>query len=878
MTFRAAWARWLVAAVVLGATITPFATPPAPARALASLPTGFADSEYATGFAGRLTTMTWGPGDRLFVSEKQGSVRIVRNGVLAAQPFLSVSTATDSEKGLKGIAFDPAYASNGRVYVYYTHPATLKNRVSRFTVSATDPDAVDPATELVLVDGIDSGIYHSGGALHFGSDGKLYISTGDASYAPNAQNLGNLSGKILRLNTDGSAPASNPFVGQAGRRAEIWAYGLRNPYTFAFDPGSSRLYINDVGNSAWEEINIGAAGANYGWPGCEGACSTPGMVNPLYAYHHDAGPGKSITGAVFYRGGQFPAEYAGDYFFGDYVGNYIKRYDVASGQVVDFATNALYPVDLDIGPDGALYYLSVETRKVHRIAYGASPPPPPPDVPGNLFANGGFESTSGWPSPWRFNVRSPAQGSLARDSSVVSGGTAAARTTVTTAGRDWHAQLLQPNIALTAGDLHRLRFMARAATNRTVRVALQRNSAPYDVYFQHNVAITTGWREHVIEFTPTVTDPRALFNFNVGASSGEIWLDDVALTVSRSVGAPPVAQITAPSEPARYRATDRISFAGAASDPEDGTLAAAALTWEVAFHHDQHTHPYVEPFSGSARGSFVASDTGETSANVWYRIHLTATDSDGNTHTDTLDVHPHTSRVTLATQPAGLSLSLDGSPIVAPHEFTGVVGFQREVSAPASQTMGGTTYNFVSWSDGGAATHSIVTPGADTTLTAVYRAQGEPANAFQNAGFDNPNPGWLAPWRMKLRSPAAATISRVSANTQSGAAAQVEVSTAASLDWYAQLAQPNVPLSAGTTYTISFWARATAARPMRFAFQKASAPYGTYVERTITVGTAWQRHSFDFVAPSTDASSLFNLNFGTHAGTIWFDSFSLAAR
>ena len=192
------------------------------------------------------------------------------------------------------------------------------------------------------------------------------------------------------------------------------------------------MHINDVGQVTWEELNVGSSGANFGWPTCEGMCADPRFVNPIYTYNHDAGPGKSITGAAFYRGAMFPADYHGDYFFGDYVGNYIKRYDVATGQVTDFAIDAPNPVDLDVGPDGALYYLSVESKQVHRIAYGEAPPPPP-DPEDNLVANGGFETAAGWPSPWFLNVRSPAAATLARVTDSVRSGTSAARVNVSTA-------------------------------------------------------------------------------------------------------------------------------------------------------------------------------------------------------------------------------------------------------------------------------------------------------------------------------------------------------------------------------------------------------------------------------------------------------------
>ena len=277
-------------------------------------------------------------------------------------------------------------------YVYYTDSTTVLNKVSRYTVSQSDPDVADPNSEVVLVSGIATGVFHSAGALHFGSDGKLYVSTGDGSYGPNGQDLTNLNGKILRLNTDGSVPGDNPFVGQASVRPEIWAYGLRNPFTFAFDPGSQRMMINDVGNSTWEEIDSGQSGANFGWPTCEGVCNDARFVDPVYAYNHAAGPGKSITGGVFYRGTMFPSAYRGDYFFGDYVGNYIKRFNPGTGAVTDFATNAMNPVDLDVGPDGALYYLSVEAKTVDRIAYGETQPPPPPPDPGNAHPEPGLRA------------------------------------------------------------------------------------------------------------------------------------------------------------------------------------------------------------------------------------------------------------------------------------------------------------------------------------------------------------------------------------------------------------------------------------------------------------------------------------------------------
>ncbi len=183
--------------------------------------------------------------------------------------FLTVSVDSFSERGLLGVAFDPSFATNRFVYVYYTRSTIpIKNRLSRFTASATNLDVAQTGSEVVLLDNIPSDAgNHNGGAIHFGRDGKLYVAIGDGGIThTNAQDLGSLSGKLLRLNPDGTIPFDNPFVSRAGARGEVWAYGLRNPFTFAVQPGTGTIFINDVGEASWEEINLGAAGANYGWP------------------------------------------------------------------------------------------------------------------------------------------------------------------------------------------------------------------------------------------------------------------------------------------------------------------------------------------------------------------------------------------------------------------------------------------------------------------------------------------------------------------------------------------------------------------------------------------------------------------------------------
>ena len=239
----------------------------------AGLPEGFTQSLFASNFASRLTAMEFTSDGRLFVNEKSGAVRVVKNGNLLSAPFLTVPAYNSNERGLLGITLDPNFASNGHVYVYWTqnNGGTFRNRVTRFTASSTNPDVAHPGSEEVIIDNIPSETStHNGGAIHFGPDGKLYIAVGDNWTNANSQNLNTLAGKMLRINPDGSIPSDNPYVGQSGKRGEIWASGLRNPYTFTFQQGTGRMFINDVGNNSWEEINEGQIGANYGWPTCEG--------------------------------------------------------------------------------------------------------------------------------------------------------------------------------------------------------------------------------------------------------------------------------------------------------------------------------------------------------------------------------------------------------------------------------------------------------------------------------------------------------------------------------------------------------------------------------------------------------------------------------
>jgi glucose/arabinose dehydrogenase len=311
--------------------------------------------ELVTAVPGRpLAVTNAGDGSgRLFVAEQGGGVWIVRDGRVSDRPFLDVGSRTEvgGERGLLGLAFHPRYPDDPRVFVNYTDPQG-DTVVSSFRVSPGDPDRADDGGESIVLRIDQPYANHNGGAIAFGPDGMLYVATGDGGSAgdphDNGQRLDTLLGKILRLDVDreeeGRAygiPADNPFVGRANARAEIWLYGLRNPFRVSFDRSTGDLWMGDVGQGAWEEIDVARAGAgggaNYGWARMEGfhcypsgdGCARPELTLPVAEYGHDFGC--AVTGGGVYRGADVPA-LAGGYVFADYCSGFVWVLDAGSAE------------------------------------------------------------------------------------------------------------------------------------------------------------------------------------------------------------------------------------------------------------------------------------------------------------------------------------------------------------------------------------------------------------------------------------------------------------------------------------------------------------------------------------------------------------------
>lgn len=668
----------------------------APALA-ATLPAGFEDRLLvdATSATGAATPVgiAYEPGSgALFVLEKgdgtgTGNARVRRRDPATGAVTTALNlpcVGSTGEQGLLGIAFDPDYLSPGgadrHVYLFYTRavgrtgesceiagvPWGWYNQVVRYHESG----GVLTGEELLLRGPILEANNHDGGTVRFAPDKTLYISLGDndtdAYPLPAARNLNDLRGKILRINRDGSIPQDNPFAGQAGARPEVWAWGLRNPFRFSIDPTTGTVYIADVGEGSWEEIDKGIAGADYGWPCFEAdaafrTCSPAPTndVKPIYAYDH--GVGSTVIGGPVYRGSAFPTDYRGRYFFGDYEANWIRDARIAAdGTLTDvrtFIPDAWMVVDMAVSPSGCLTWVSIGGQGVR-----------------DACAIGGANG----------------QPQAVASATPVSG--------VAPLGVQFDGR----GSSDPDGDPLTYFWDFGDASSSTAAAPLK----SYSINGVYQAALT-------------VNDGR-----------GQTNSIDTAPPVRIVVGnRPPVGTITSPAANAHYDAGQQVSYGATATDPEDGALPASGYSWTIVFHHAEHTHPFAGPINGQTSGTFTIPDTGEESTDVFYRVELTVTDSGAPvgtdaklTHSSSRDIHPNLTSLTVAASPVGhgLRLAIDQTSNVAPWTKASVTGFKRTLTAPSPQTVNGATWQFVSWSDGGAANHVVSAPAQPRTYTAVF--------------------------------------------------------------------------------------------------------------------------------------------------------------
>jgi glucose/arabinose dehydrogenase/PKD repeat protein len=633
----------------------------------------FQNEILATGFD-LPTNLEFLPDGRMLVVELQGKIKVLPPPYTTPDPtlFLQLTNVGSAgvQQGIYDIVLDPNFADNHFYYVFYTAASPNRDRLSRFTANATNTGTVAGSEVVLYQDPQDASSEHHGGAVNFGNDGKLYFTTGEHFDSAAAQLLSSPRGKLHRINSDGTVPTDNPFYDGTGPNVDsIWARGLRNPFRAFYDAPSGRLLIADVGgnnnSTSKEEVNLGAAGANYGWPNSEGPCAAP-CTSPIYSYQHN-GRDASITGGFVYHGTQFPSTYQGSYFFADYTQNWIRRLTFdSSGNVTgvfnfepaDGALDGPYGdiVYLAEGPDGALYYVDLGysdiggtfgVSKIRRIRYVQSNQPP--------VASASADPTTG-PTPLAVSFSSA--GSTDPEGQPIT-------------------------YAWTFGD---------GATSTEANP------------------------------THTYTQPG---QYTVRLSVSDGVSTSLSPPIAISAGNRPTATLLTPADGATFQAGDVITFSGDGSDTEDGTLPDSAFRWNIDFLHEGHVHPNT-PISGTKFGSFTIPTSGhDFSGNTRYRITLTVTDSSGLTDTKSVTIFPRKVNLTFDTAPSGRTLYLDGIAKTTPFVYDTLVGFNHTIEA-RNQTAGSNTYTFQSWSDGGGQQHTIVVPAAPQTYTATYSVSSTP--------------------------------------------------------------------------------------------------------------------------------------------------------
>ncbi len=676
-------------------------------RASLQAPTGFSQEVVASGL-NLPTAFVHLPDGRILIAEKDGVVRLYTNGALQPTPFIDIQdrVSSFSDRGLLGIAADPDFATNGYIYLLYTYendPANLEGpktgRLARYTAVG---DTASPASEFVVLgtqvgsschnfppgaDCIPSdGLSHSVGNLKFASDGTLFLTLGDASAydsvdpdALRAQDLDSLAGKLLHITRTGQGLSSNPFWnGNAGaNRSKVWSYGLRNPYRFNLRPGTNTPYLGDVGWNTWEELDVARAGANLGWPCYEGPEQQPGYAaldacQQLYA--------------------QGPAA----------------------------VTMPLHAWKHDVGwtSTGGAFYTGTSYPDPYRGAY--------------FFGDYG----AGWISSLQVDANDNLIPGSVQTFATGVGGPVDIET-----GPD----TLLYAIDINAGTLQRYTYSRINTPPTAVASADPREGYP-PLSVQFSSAGSSDPEGDALQFSWDFGDGSPLSSLaspqhtytTVGLNTATLTVNDghggtQSATVRISVGnLSPVPTITSPSSDFRFRVGDVVTYAGSATDPEDGPIPANRLSWTLILHHCTpsgcHTHPYST--STGANGSFTITDHGDE---VYFELILTATDSGGLTGSTTRLIYPQTVQLTLQSSPPGRQVVLDGMSGTAPLARTAIVGSSHTVYAPSPQNG----YLFQSWSDTGAQQHSITAGTTDATYTAAFVQMSCQAGQFQVAYFNN---------------------------------------------------------------------------------------------------------------------------------------------
>jgi hypothetical protein len=634
------------------------------AQPVARVP-GFVASTFVAGLA-RPTSLTFAPDGRLFVPQQEGALRVVTaRGVLLPTPFLTVATSHggidlsggDGDGGLFSVAFDPAEgATPSHVYVQYLAPspndAGDRSRVSRFSVDAANPDVAVAGSEFVVFEHsvLPPRTYsHFGGQLFFGADGFLYTSHGEAHVSSNAQSLANTLGKLSRVNKDGSGAApGNPFSTPESPNP-IWALGLRNPFGAAQSPlPPHRIFVADVGDFSWEEVDEIQRGDNAGWPLVEGpgdGPAAPGLAYrpPALFYSHwvfgaifAAEPlACCVTGGAFAAGAAVPAALGGDsFFFTDLCGKWLASMPPADasgnrGPPTLLVSGISTPLAPRVSPlDGAVYVVSVDSGSIVKVAYA-------PDGAPLMTQQPAADLTVARGAAALFSV------SVASSASI---------------GYQW-----QRSAGRGAGISPFVDVPGAASPTFIVPAAQQAD----DSALFRCVAVSKG-----------VTLTSASATLHVLAHSGPTV--DILSQPAQRVAAE-LARNSNGATRGSYSGGDSIAFAARGLDHAG---APAALAWTGLLHHEEHVHHFAGPVAGAPWTLSVPTD-GEADVVQAFEVQCVATDADGMTATASAFVYPVVGSVAIATEPAKATVLVFGAPTLTPATIVRVAGMRLQLAPVA---------------------------------------------------------------------------------------------------------------------------------------------------------------------------------------------------
>ena len=707
-----------------------------------ALPPGFVE-DVVVGDLKFPTSFAFARDGRIFFAEKSGRVRVYQDGALLPEPFIDISGEVNDAgtRGLMSIALHPNFPSTPYVYLAYVYEsAEAKSfpaggaRTSRLLRLSANPDntnVVQPGSGVILL-GKNSTLEHIGnpnetdappftcfkpegghvqdclplesgahsiGFMRFGRDGALYVSNGDGTVNSGAnwraQDIDSLGGKILRINPiTGEGYASNPFFDgdPNSNRSKVYAYGLRNPFRFTLHPSTGELWIGEVGNDLWEEINRGGAGSNFGWPCYEGPDQASGepicqqlfangspVTFATHAYLHEEGLGAAI-GGDFYTGGSYPAAYQNAYFYADFNAGLILYLPHGNRSVPElFAASVRGPVQITRGPDGNLYVLSITNGLLSRIRVGSREGAPILNAPPPKAGTGSGADETDTPLP------------------AVPAAPAAPIVPAEPANRAPKAALFaEPKAGRAPLDV---RFSAKASSDPDGDVLTYNwdfgdGNSTDEVTANHTYSETG-----IYTTTLTVTD-----------AEGAAQSKSVEIAVGND---PPVAKILRPYPTATLRIGDKVQYVGIGTDTEDGRVALDDMQWKVFLHHDDHVH--FDLYRGQGRlGSFEYPDHGDGS---YVELCLTVTDSAGLQDKDCVDLHPKEVTYTFHTIPSGVPITYAGTSYKTPFRVTTYVNAERQIAAPQLPVEG---VRFLSWSNGGEREQALTIRATNQTLIAIF--------------------------------------------------------------------------------------------------------------------------------------------------------------